>query len=50
MGGSELESSVSKESIHVEKPKGPRPNKLKILDRDLLLTEKISVNEPTLTI
>ncbi len=44
MGGSEVASSVSKETIHVKKPKGARPKKLKILDRDLLVTEKISVN------
>ena len=50
MGGSEVTSSVSKEIFHITKPKGPRPKKVKILDRDLLVTEKISVNEPSLTI
>ena len=50
MGASEVAASVSKETIHVKKPRGPRPKKLKILDRDLLVTEKISVNETTLTI
>ncbi len=48
--GREVGSSVSKEAIHVTKPKGPRPKKVKILDRDLLVTEKINVNEPTLTV
>ena len=50
MGGREGAPIVSKETIHVKKPKGPRPNKLKILDRDVLITEKISVNEPNITI
>ncbi len=50
MGGREGAPIVSKETIHVKKPKGPPPKKVKILDRDLLVTEKISVNESTLTI
>ena len=49
-GGSEVAPIVSKETIHVMKPKGRRPKKVNILDHDLLVTEKISVNELTLTI